>query len=140
MSVRGVCLRVCVYACACVCVCVCCCFSDFLSEYISTTPGFFRDHNTQEIVGVSGFVALVTPSQCVFVHANPRFAMRGLASAGKHQGCELYTVGQSAKISGAVQRWIVVSKSPSTGDVGVVQGDDNPALFSTSLQVCVCFL
>jgi tRNA U34 2-thiouridine synthase MnmA/TrmU len=55
--------------------------------------------------------------------------------AGTHTGAELYTIGQSARISGATARWIVVSKPKHSSDVMVAQGPSSDALMATSLRM-----
>jgi tRNA-specific 2-thiouridylase len=72
---------------------------------------------------------------------------------GKHNGKELFTVGQGARIAGAEDRYFIIFCAPNTtstssnstinrseserepGDVFVVKGATHPKLFSTSLTL-----
>ena len=55
---------------------------------------------------------------------------------GSHTGLPFYTIGQGARISGLTdpgQRYFVQGKDAERNVVYVVEGKDNPALFTTSL-------
>lgn len=52
---------------------------------------------------------------------------------GRHPGAELFTVGQSARVSGASSRLYVLSRDVADGTVWVVRSWDHPALFAAGL-------
>ncbi|XP_068128793.1 mitochondrial tRNA-specific 2-thiouridylase 1 [Hyperolius riggenbachi] len=53
---------------------------------------------------------------------------------GKHNGWFLFTLGQRARIGGLCDRWYVVDKDVSTGDVFVAPNTDHPALYRDLLR------
>lgn len=57
---------------------------------------------------------------------------------GKHVGSLYYTIGQrkGLNIGGPGEAWFVVDKDIQTNTVFVVQGENHPALFSSSLEAC----
>lgn len=78
-------------------------FQDFLSEYISETPGDIRSiENESEILG-------------------------------RHPGLCFYTIGQGAKLSGMAQKWFVVDKRKHDQTLLVAPGQVHPALYSDDL-------
>ena len=54
---------------------------------------------------------------------------------GKHQGCELVTIGQSPQIGGQSHRWYVSAKNSITGEVTVVNDRLHPALIFDTVFV-----
>jgi len=52
---------------------------------------------------------------------------------GQHEGSLLYTIGQGAKISGALQRWFVVGRGKEETELLVCSGTHHPALYSNTL-------
>ncbi|MFZ4099507.1 MAG: tRNA 2-thiouridine(34) synthase MnmA [Chlamydiia bacterium] len=79
-------------------------FRPFLAQYIQRTPGAF-----------------VTPEGKV---------------VGEHEGMSFYTLGQrkGLAIGGEGEAWYVVDKDPATNTVTVVQGEQHPLLYQTTLQ------
>ena len=53
----------------------------------------------------------------------------------KHEGLELYTEGQSARISGASCKYFVSYKDKQEGNIYVAPGSQHPAQLSISLDV-----
>lgn len=54
-------------------------------------------------------------------------------TVGVHKGALFYTVGQSAKISGAPERFFVVDKDLDKNTITVVPGSHHPALYKETL-------
>jgi len=81
-------------------------FPDFISEYLDKPP---REGN---------FVCVDTGK-----------------IVGRHNGCELFTVGQGAKIAGAPHKWFVAAKDSNAGTVFVCLDTHHPALYSDVLHV-----
>jgi hypothetical protein len=100
--------------------------ADFLSEYIVTTPGYFCDFDTGDRIGR------------VLVFHWDSF-LDGLMvcrlDSAPHDGCEVYTVGQGARIPGEARRWFVVSKNLGSGTVYVTSNKDHPSLYPSGLEV-----
>lgn len=80
-------------------------FQEFLSRYIQPKPGVFID-----------------PEGTV---------------VGNHKGAAYYTIGQrrGLNIGGAGQGWYVVGKDMQSNTVTVVQGDDHPLLYRSTMHV-----
>lgn len=57
------------------------------------------------------------------------------AVLGSHNGAEIFTVGQGARISGAPDKYFVVKKKINSGDVYVGLGVHHPALHCEILDV-----
>nr|UOP57035.1 tRNA methyltransferase-like protein [Thecaphora frezii] len=54
---------------------------------------------------------------------------------GKHGGLHTFTLGQGARIPGALQKYFVAKKNVEKNQIVVVQGKDNPMLMCHSLYV-----
>ncbi|SPO34568.1 related to trna methyltransferase [Pseudozyma flocculosa] len=54
---------------------------------------------------------------------------------GRHGGLHTFTLGQGARISGALQKYFVAKKDTAKNQIVVVQGKDNPMLLCHSLNV-----
>jgi len=54
---------------------------------------------------------------------------------GTHKGCAVYTIGQGAKISGALQKWFVTGKDPLNSVVYVCSGTHHPSLYTHELYM-----
>lgn len=57
------------------------------------------------------------------------------AVVGRHEGAEVFTVGQSARVSGAASRLFTLSRDVRSGRVWVVDRWDHAALFAPSLTL-----
>ncbi|KAG5182687.1 tRNA-specific 2-thiouridylase, partial [Tribonema minus] len=55
------------------------------------------------------------------------------ARLGPHEGVELYTLGQKARIANMAAKWFVCAKRQRSGDVVVVPGTEHPALMCGAL-------
>jgi len=67
------------------------------------------------------------PTPGAFVEAE------GGREVGRHEGAQLFTVGQAARVSGVAARLFVLSRDVTDGTVWVVDRWDHPALFASSL-------
>ena len=129
----------------------------FLPGYIGVTKGAFVDHDTGEVLGTC-------VSREVGVADGELTQLRlGNGSTGHHQGAELYTIGQKARIAGLdrkyVQgrvcgargrtdggacRWFVVGLNVEDGVVKVVDDTHHPAMYCDYIEVrprtelCLC--
>ena len=56
---------------------------------------------------------------------------------GLHDGLELYTIGQGARLAGGTERWFVTAKDPRTGSITVAPGTEHPALMTDNLTAAV---
>jgi tRNA U34 2-thiouridine synthase MnmA/TrmU len=93
-----------------------------------------RIHNKQSFTldsFCSRYCALVTNLSGVFICAETGDCL------GLHEGLELYTIGQGARLAGGSERWFVTAKDPSTGSITVAPGTEHPALMTDSLTAAV---
>lgn len=86
-------------------------FASFLAEYITLKDGFFVD---------------VDSSLC---RESPPLQL------GRHNGMQLYTLGQRARIGGQSEAWYVAGKDRVRGDVYVAKGWGHRALYTLSASV-----
>lgn len=54
---------------------------------------------------------------------------------GTHDGAEIFTVGQGARISGAPEKYFVIKKKVNSGDIYVGMGVHHPGLHCESLDI-----
>jgi tRNA-uridine 2-sulfurtransferase len=64
------------------------------------------------------------------------FKTLGGKTVGEHDGTSFYTIGQrkGLKIGGPGEAWFVVGKDIATNTIFVEQGDDHPALYTSTLK------
>ena len=51
-----------------------------------------------------------------------------------HNGLSMYTIGQGARLSGANEKWYVVSKDPQLNTITICRGTSHPSLFTNWLE------
>lgn len=86
-------------------------FASFLAEYITLKDGLFVD--------VDSFLCGESPPHQI----------------GRHNGMQLYTLGQRARIGGQSEAWYVAGKDRVKGDVYIAKGWGHRALYT--LSACV---